>query len=337
MRRFFAVFHARNLEFIRDKAAFGWNFIFPILIVLGFAYGLENAGDPKFKAGIVVEYERNIVHLEGFRRIKHIDFVEVTELKSGIDKIRHHQLDILVEEREGKIRFWKNSSSSKGYLMERLLQGAVKVPLEGLQVDGESISYASWLLPGILAMNIMFSALFGVGLVIVRYRKTGVLKRLKATPLGAFEFLAAQLASRLFLTYAVTSTVFLVCLMVIDIKMEGSYIDLLIILGLGSTSLIAIGLIIAAVMTSEEATNGVLNLISFPMMLLSGVWFSLEGMTPAFKMIANIFPLTHFINAARAIMLDGATLLDLKFEVALLSVSGLVLLLIGAFIFRWEE
>jgi len=337
MKRFFAVFHARNLEFIRDKAAFGWNFVFPVLIVLGFAYGLENMGDPKFKAGIFLESSNESPLLQEFIETKHIDFVKIVELKPAIDKIRHHQLDLLVEERNGRIRFWSNSSSSKGYLLERLLEGAVNAPMERLEAEGKQISYAEWLLPGVLAMNIMFGAFFGVGLVIVRYRKTGVLKRLKATPLGAFEFLAAQLASRLFLTYAVTTTVYFVCFLVLDIKMEGSYFDLLIILGLGSISLIAIGLIIAAVMTSEEATNGVLNLISFPMMLLSGVWFSLEGTTPTVKIISNFFPLTHFINGARAIMLDGATLWDLRMEVIILSGSGMFLLLIGALVFRWEE
>ena len=64
-------------------------------------------------------------------------------------------------------------------------------------VSGRAIRYVDWLLPGVLGMNMMFSCLFGVGYVIVRYRKNGFLKRLNATPLKAFEFIAAQVASRL--------------------------------------------------------------------------------------------------------------------------------------------
>ena len=60
------------------------------------------------------------------------------------------------------------------------------------EVEGEEIRYVDWLIPGILSMNMMFSSLFGVGYVIVRYRKNGVLRRLKATPLKAYEFLMAQ-------------------------------------------------------------------------------------------------------------------------------------------------
>ena len=64
-------------------------------------------------------------------------------------------------------------------------------------MSGAAVRYADWVLPGVLAMNVMFSSLWGVGWVIVRYRKNGVLRRLKATPLSPFEFLTAQVLSRL--------------------------------------------------------------------------------------------------------------------------------------------
>ena len=80
--------------------------------------------------------------------------------------------------------------------MEKLLiaadPGARRQP-----VTGQAIAYVAWLFPGILAMNMMFSCLFGVGYVVLRYRKSGFLKRLHATPLSAFEFLTAQVLSRL--------------------------------------------------------------------------------------------------------------------------------------------
>ncbi len=80
-----------------------------------------------------------------------------------------------------------------------------------------------WVIPGVLGMNLMFSALFGVGFVIVRYRKNGVLKRLRATPLTAFEFLSAQIASRLLMLLSVTTLVFIGTNLLVHFQMFGSY------------------------------------------------------------------------------------------------------------------
>ena len=71
-------------------------------------------------------------------------------------------------------------------------------------MTGQAVRYVDWLFPGILGMNMMFSCLFGVGYVVLRYRKSGFLKRLHATPLTAFEFLSAQVLSRLSLILFVT-------------------------------------------------------------------------------------------------------------------------------------
>ena len=70
--------------------------------------------------------------------------------------------------------------------------------------------------------------------------------------------------------------------------------------------MIALGLTIAARFSSEELVGGLLNLLTWPMMLLSGIWFSLEGSPRWVQWIAHIFPLTHVLDAARAVMIDGA-------------------------------
>ena len=87
--------------------------------------------------------------------------------------------------------------------------------------------------PGILAMNMMFSALWGVGYIVVRYRKNGVLKRLKATPLTSFEYLAAQTLSRIFLLMFTLVVVWVGCDLVFSFTVEGSYFDLFIVFFLG--------------------------------------------------------------------------------------------------------
>jgi ABC-type multidrug transport system permease subunit len=185
-------------------------------------------------------------------------------------------------------------------------------------------------------MNIMFASLFGVGYSIVRYRKNGVLKRLSATPLTSMEFLSAQVISRLWLILLVTSLVYTCTNLMVNFRMHGSYLDLSVVLIAGTLSLISLGLIIAARMSSEEAANGLLNLISIPMMILSGVWFSLEGSSPIVQKLSLLLPLTHFNNAARSIMLDGAGLIDVSGNLLTLVGMTIICMLIAAYSFRWE-
>jgi len=182
----------------------------------------------------------------------------------------------------------------------------------------------------------MFSALYGVGFVVVRYRKNGVLKRLKATPLTAFEYLSAQMLSRLFLLIFTLTILWVGCDLVFDFNVEGSYLNLAVIFLAGCLSLTAMGLVVASRGISEEFTNGLLNFITWPMMFLSEVWFSIEGAPHWVKIIAKLFPLTHLLTGVRKIMNDGAGLIDIAPELAILSGMTLLFLIIGARLFSWS-
>ena len=144
-----------------------------------------------------------------------------------------HQLDLLIEFGE-RPRYWVNPDSAKGRFAELALLQSESAPptsIDKEQISGEAMRYADWVLPGILGMNMMFSSLFGVGYVVVRYRKNGFLKRLRATPLRAIEFVMAQVASRLLLIMVITSFLFAGTSYFLDIRMEGSYVLLLLVMG----------------------------------------------------------------------------------------------------------
>lgn len=330
LRRFLAALQARNLEFLRDRTALGWNLIMPVLIVMGFAFAFTTGQEELYKVGIYGEAEENRA-LEDFLTTRYVDFIPVEDLEKMIDKVDRHQIDLLLDLRNN--RYWVNSTSPKGYLLEQLL---LPYKLQRQALSGSEIRYVDWVIPGVLGMNIMFSALFGVGYVIVRYRKNGVLKRLRATPLSAFEFISAQIASRLLMIVAVTVLVYVGTDLVVDFRMVGSYWLLFLILIMGALSMISVGLLVAARITSEEAANGLLNLMSWPMMLLSGVWFSLEGSHPFVQNLSLALPLTHMIDAARVVMIEGAGLMDVASQLLILFLFTLCFVIIGSKTFRWE-
>jgi ABC-2 type transport system permease protein len=136
---------------------------------------------------------------------KAIGLVGFDAYDTGMAKLKHHRIDLLVEVETQPIRYWVSDTSPSGAIVEKLLNGAMATPGDTHDFEKKDMSrrrqvrYIDWLFPGVLGMNMMFSALYGVGWVVVRYRKNGVLKRLKATPLTALEYLSAQLLSRIFL------------------------------------------------------------------------------------------------------------------------------------------
>jgi ABC-2 type transport system permease protein len=185
-------------------------------------------------------------------------------------------------------------------------------------------------------MNIMFSSLWGVGWVIVRYRKNGVLRRLKATPLSPWEFLSAQVLSRLLVVLGASLVVYVGASILLDFTMLGSYLALILVYVAGAFCLISLGLIVAARLRTEEVADGLLNLISWPMLLLSGVWFSMEGASGAARILSRFLPLTHVVEGARAVMIEGAGVVQVLPQIGLLVGLALVFLTLAAVMFRWE-
>lgn len=333
LKRFWAVFVCRNWEFLRDRSTLTWNLLFPLCLIVGFAFAFSGPGLAPYKVGVLNDSAG--AGANAFLQTQQIQFIAVTDLPAALAKVERHQLDMLFD--PAGQRYWVNDASPKGYILERVLRGAEsQTSFRKQTVNGRLIRYVDWVLPGVLAMNMMFSCLFGIGYVIVRYRKSGMLKRLKATPLTPLEFLSAQVASRWWLTLATTVAVFAGTDGFIGFPMHGSYLNLLLVFAIGALSLISLGMIVAARTTSEELAGGLLNVLSWPMTFLSGVWFSLEGVHPILQQCAQLLPLTHMIDAARAIMIDGADLTAISGHLLVLACMSLCFMAVGAWTFRWE-
>jgi len=336
--RIYAIFQGRNREFMRDRASFAWNMLLPIVLMFGLSFALGGDRDA-YTVGVLQDGDEIVEEQHPFLGMRYIKFVATPDKDDALKKISRHQLDLLVE--FGAVpRYWVNPDSTKGHFVElALLQAGTTAPpsIKKEQITGDAIRYVDWVLPGILGMNMMFSCMFGVGYVVVRYRKNGFLKRLSATPLTSFEFITAQVASRMVLIMAITAFVYTGTHLFLNTRMEGSFFTLFLVALVGAISMVSLGLVISARVTSEELAGGLLNLINWPMMLLSGVWFSLEGAGDFAQNLAKIFPLTHVLASARAVMLDGATLPDVAPSLLALTALSAVFIGIGARVFRWGQ
>ncbi len=332
MRRLLSVWHARNLEFVRDRGTLLFTLVLPVSIILGMGFIFGGPPRPLFKVGVLGA--ATATRADAFLHTRYMQFIPIAGVRAGLHAVRHQRIDLLFAP-GAPPHFWVNTDSPKGYIAEKLLL-AVDPGAKRLPVHGRMIRYLDWLFPGILGMNLMFSCLFGVGYVVLRYRQSGFLKRLHATPLTAFEFLSAQVLSRLSIILIITTVLYVAVGAMIHFRNAGSVALLLLLTVLGALSMIALGLTVAARFASEELVNGLLNLLTWPMMLLSGVWFSLAGSPKWVQWMADALPLTQLLHAAREVMLYGAGLDAIAPNLIYLGAVTLVFLGFGAWSFKWR-
>jgi len=333
MREFLALLKARNIEFYRDRAGLAWAFIFPVMIIIGCAVAFSNPDESVFKVGIVGnidDYQQPNLLNENYIKV----FSYASEEKA-IERIKYHQIDLLINKNSSK-RYWINSESSRGEVIEKLFLAST-TDYSKQTLSGRAVRYVDWVIPGVLGMNLMFGALFGVGYVIVRYRRNGVLKRLQATPISARQFLSAQMVSRLLVVVVVNVLIFFGCALFLDLIVLGSYFSLLVITMLGGLALSAIGLLVASRTSNEELAGGLLNMASWPMLFLSEVWFSLDNSPDWMKWLADLLPLTHIVKSFREVMIEGATLADVSYHLIWLLALTVVCIVLAGALFRWND
>lgn len=196
--------------------------------------------------------------------------------------------------------------------------------------------YTDFLIPGIIALSVMQTGLFTVLYTFVHLRQRGILRRLKATPLRASDFLAAQVGTRLILAATQTLILVLIALLVFRVHIYGNVLWLLLVAVLGAAVFLALGFAISGSTGSVESAAPIANLIGLPMIVLSGVFFSRGGMPDWLHAITGVLPLTYLVDALRHISYDGFGLTDIGSDLlgmlVWLAISGAL----AVRLFRWE-
>ena len=207
-------------------------------------------------------------------------------------------------------------------------------------IEGQGKGFKAWLIPGIAAMAIMQTGLFTVVFTLVRFRSQGVLRRLKASPIGASHFLAGQLTTKAIVVVLQTYVLVIVGAIVLGVSVGdgrvGTWIDLTLLALLGGALFIAMGLAVSGWAKNEETAAPVANIISMPMMFLSGVFFPLSVMPDWLTAWSQYLPLTFLADGMRAITVEGAPITTLDTELIGLGVWIVLSFIIATKMFRWE-
>jgi ABC-2 type transport system permease protein len=203
-------------------------------------------------------------------------------------------------------------------------------------IAADNTSYISYLAPGIIAMSVMTSSVIGIASRLVAYREQKILKRLRATPLTALEFVASNVISQLVVVLVQVLVLAGASTTIFHVHITGSWPVAIGLAFLGGVAFLTIGFTISGLAKTTEAAGAIANVVTMPMMFLSGVYFPISGAPDWLKPIIGILPLTYLANGLRDVMLHGATLSAITLDLAALAITAVIGFAVASRTFRWE-
>jgi ABC-2 type transport system permease protein len=202
-------------------------------------------------------------------------------------------------------------------------------------VQSRDLGYIDFLVPGIVGMTVMQLGLFGVAFGFVHLKRSGALRRLFATPTSPAYFLAAQVGSRLIIGFVQVAILFGIGIW-FGLQMFGNYLTLAVIVLLASMIFLAVGFAIAGWAKNEDQAAPVANLVSLPMMFLSGVFFPRDAMPDFLASVTQFMPLTYVNEALRAVVNEGAALTSLGPQLLGMGAWVAITFVLAVRLFSWE-
>jgi ABC-2 type transport system permease protein len=204
-------------------------------------------------------------------------------------------------------------------------------------VQARSQNYLDFLVPGLLALTLMQLSIAGSGFNIVEFRRKGILKRLFVTPIQPKDFIGGLVMSRLVLCLMQITFLLAVAVFLLDVTFVGSVISMYSVILLGTVIFLSIGFCLGSIAKTQQSIMAIGNLVTFPQMLLSGVFYPIDALPALVQPLAKILPLSFVATALREIAVNGLSLLEMIPNIVGLIVWLGVSLLLAIRLFVWQE
>ena len=353
------------LRLFRDKVGLFFVFLFPLIFLLVFGGIFGRDSEVSFKVALYNNSDSQFAR-DFEEQIKKGEIFDVEEAAGDIaqaeEKMSRGELDALVVLPEdfgdipegsavpvGKAeviydRGNEQAGSAIGSVLESIF-GDINnrlVPTEepftlGIRpTDAEGSSNMDYLFPGLLGFTILTLGIFGPTTVFPRMKEKGILRRYHTTPIRVWQYFAGNVLSNAFVGILAVAFMFAAAILVFGVDVRGDYLSLILLTILGTVVMFGIGLAAGGWAKNENQAAPIANLISFPMMFLSGVFFPRFLMPEWLLPFSNILPLTPFIDGLRQIITEGKSILDIGPEIGLLAIWAIVIYFVAFKVFRWE-
>jgi ABC-2 type transport system permease protein len=196
--------------------------------------------------------------------------------------------------------------------------------------------YIDFLVPGLIGFGLMSTGLWGIGFSLAEMRTKKLLKRLMATPMRRSDFLFSFLIVRAVLLFTELPPLLLFARFVFDVRIEGSLVSLAVISLAGGLTFAVMGLLLASRAENPQVVSGLINVVSFPMYLCSGVFFSSAKFPEPIQPFIKALPLTALNDAVRAVMIDGASIVTVADKLGVVALWGIACFVVALRLFKWR-
>src|SRR3984957_746229 len=329
----------RFLEFIREPEALFWVFVFPILLAAGLGIAFRNRpADILRIAALTPELAQSL------RQEKLLD-VHQLDLEAAQEALRTGKVALLaVPGSNGTVEYRYDDTNPEGrdarMLADRAIQKAAgradPVTTSDQLMRETGSRYIDFLIPGLLGMNLMGSAIWSMGFAIVDARRKKLLKRLVASPMPRPYYLLSFLLSRILMLVVEVGVLVGFGALLFHVPVRGSLLDLAAVCLLASLSFSALGLLLASRARTIEAASGLMNVVMMPMWIASGVFFSSQKFPDMMQPFIKVLPLTAVIDALRANMLQGANFGQMAPQVGIIAFWLVICFALALKLFRWR-
>jgi len=324
--------------FLREPEALFWVFIFPILLAIGLGIAFRNRPADVLQVGATTPQLTQALNSQ-----KGLTAATMDEA-AGTHALATGNIELLAIQQPGGVAYKYDDTNPDGRSARLLADIAIQraagqkpaTATENELIHETGARYIDFVVPGLLGMNLMGSAIWGLGFSIVEARQKKLLKRYVASPMPRWQYLASFLLSRLILLVIEVGVFLGFAKIAFGVPFRGSLWELGALCVLTSLSFSALGLLIASRAKTMEAASGLMNLVMLPMWILSGVFFSASRFPAIIQPLVKALPLTAAIDTLRGNMLQGTHLDQMAAPIAILCAWLVLPFMVSLRIFRWR-
>jgi ABC-2 type transport system permease protein len=355
MRQYIQVVVIHLKEIIRTPGIIFWGIGFPVLMAWGLGLAFTQAGELRQNVAIdtavnweevVPDFRAKGINEDGIKignaqiGYTHYQFFRRAWDAALID-LKRGKIDLIVGQENGALKYHfdpQNPEAQMAYLhLQQVFYGqnlyASDYNIEPMTQQGTR--YIDFLIPGLVAMGVMMSCMWGISYNLIDKRAKKLMRRMVATPMNRSTFLAGMLTARLVLNFVEAVVLILFAWWAFDVVIQGSLLGLTIIFVSGNIVFSGIAMFISSRIQTTEVGNGLINLVVMPMMILSGIFFSYQSFPDWAIQLIQLLPLTSLADVTRGIYNEGFGLAEVVQPALLMNGFGLGFFFAGLKMFRW--
>jgi ABC-2 type transport system permease protein len=343
---FLAICKAMLLAFRRDKGALFFTILFPLMFLVLFG-GIFQGGAGKVYVAEVgsVPVIDQLTGAEKAQFDKSVKLSSVSDVETAREKVRKGDVAAAVVQQGDQLTVYYSqadqvrAATALGVLqgVTQATAGAPKVSFAPQQVEDQSLKTIQYYTPGLLGWSLATAGTASAALTLVAWRKTQLMRRLQLAPISTATVLGARIAVSVLIGLLQMAIFVGVGSLFFGLKLSGDWWLAIPLVMAGVFAFLSLGLIVAVFARTEDAAQGIVQIIVLPMAFLSGAFFPLDGAPGWLQTVSRLMPLKYLADALRDVMVRGGGIVDILPTLGGLLLFALVLTGIASRFFRWDQ